>query len=878
MMILYLLLLLAIQAKENYCVVWGQVNCRETPPNSGFIIYFNDNKDLILTDVAPKWAPYEDVNIPGNGFWGCELGNYKKLKKGTSFTVIFVSKKDKRAWSRKGNVVELPAPGGIRLDIDSTFTYVDIPENLKVYKRGSERVLEWKGYPGLTYLIYRREQEATPGVYEKIGETSVFTFIDKTAQKGKWYGYVIVAEDKYGRLSSHSAEVTTRPAKPEDVTVHLIGNKVKIRWRGKTYRYEIYRSSESGFIPSKENLVTIVRKPKYEEKVLSRKGYYYRIVGVSKDWNRSVPSDELGYVPIQAPTNIKGSATNHTVSIRWPPATDKRVVGYNIYRKEGKDYVLVGRTMEPQFVDAQLNRNTIYCYRVAARDKTGREGYLSNEFKIKTDDTDGVYTSFANIDVLVLLYTNTVGGKISEEEVAAIKRGLELARLFYFRNSGLKLNLTLHYLKIKAYKGEEFFRTKEGYLFPDIVTADLKNAGITEEQFGGMICLYRYPPEGGGTSYGGMKILGKTTYCLAPYPVRTAVRYPEKSPDVISTVTWIFTHEFQHNTDLIYDLSGHPEMAHGDRPLDLKSTHGEHFDFQAHILRNFNAYLDIKRPWGKVLETIDKDQDGVPDRDHRVPLDEERIGSSPNSKDTDGDGLTDLGEIMAGIYKGVDPKTQDTDGDGLIDGTDPYPLYPVNTSIIKGSKLIDGEIEDDWNLISKRLDFVNTDFTANVYMNWDTNWLYVGLELNKYADIELYLDAESNGWWHGRDNYQIKCNTESETINLARILDCTKEVRAYNDSIHPNEYYYFEMWDNDPLYLKKFNRIVKEKDIQFKCSQSDAYYIVELAIPKNKKSGLNLDKDENIGLRLMFTAIDHKKDCWATLFEQYSFVRMKLIE
>jgi len=55
----------------------------------------------------------------------------------------------------------------------------------------------------------------------------------------------------------------------------------------------------------------------------------------------------------------------------------------------------------------------------------------------------------------------------------------------------------------------------------------------------------------------------------------------------------------------------------------------------------------------------DKDRDGIPD------IEEEKLGTSQEEFDTDGDGLTDLEEIEK--WK-TDPLDPDTDDDGFFDG------------------------------------------------------------------------------------------------------------------------------------------------------------------------------------------------------------------
>ena len=71
-----------------------------------------------------------------------------------------------------------------------------------------------------------------------------------------------------------------------------------------------------------------------------------------------------------------------------------------------------------------------------------------------------------------------------------------------------------------------------------------------------------------------------------------------------------------------------------------------------------------------ILEEItDSDKDGMTDGE------EKRLGTDPNSSDTDGDGLFDREEIR--VYK-TDPVNPDSDGDGYNDGAEVKNGYNPN--------------------------------------------------------------------------------------------------------------------------------------------------------------------------------------------------------
>jgi len=481
-------------------------------------------------------------------------------------------------------------------------------------------------------------------------------------------------------------------------------------------------------------------------------------------------------------------------------------------------------------------------------------------------------TQFATIDVLVVFYTNTAGAQISPDEISKLKNGIELSRLFYWRNSGCQLHLNISYLEIDEFKNKRFF-PDNGLLLPQYVEQDFEDHGIEKDQYGIILLIYG-PPAGGG-NYGGMQVLGKTGYSFFRYPCRSSVRYPGEDPDIDYLATWLFTHELQHSVDLVcYEKSGCPEMWHGDRPLDYSIQAGEEFSYQAEILRNFKNYLKIKSPWGRVEQANDFDGDHFPDNDPRLPMHEARFGSNTTQADTDGDGLNDLAEFMAGIYRGSDPRKADSDEDGINDKDDPFPLHLIHHEIPK----ITPQFEEDWTTwypLTFYLDFSSATFlmdkplSAKTFMNWDENFLYFGCEIDAPVELHLDLDLLNNGWWHGKDNYRLVVDPFSNRFDVIRVMDASNEVRKYRDSLGKGA---FEMWDDDPQYSSKFGKILLESAVDLKTEISEDKYRIKIKIPSNDRVPFKLAKDKKIGWRIYFASPDLEiSNSWATVYEPYEF-------
>lgn len=202
---------------ENYCVEWGTVqhadgtSCYHSHSYAQQIILHNGSVDEILTEEAPKWGDL-DPNIPGNGYQGCELGNFRnpKVAIGDSFTVIFTCTATGQQGIATGFITQLPAPSGIRTDIQMTEgTFPPIPQNIAVHfsQDSTSAFITWDQESEYLYSLYRRSS-SNPGRYGLITDSLIYTgYIDERLNSDSSYGYIVIARDSSGQFSGHSEEL-----------------------------------------------------------------------------------------------------------------------------------------------------------------------------------------------------------------------------------------------------------------------------------------------------------------------------------------------------------------------------------------------------------------------------------------------------------------------------------------------------------------------------------------------------------------------------------------------------------------------------------------------------------------------------------------------
>jgi hypothetical protein len=452
-----------------------------------------------------------------------------------------------------------------------------------------------------------------------------------------------------------------------------------------------------------------------------------------------------------------------------------------------------------------------------------------------TTAISGKTVDYMEIQVAVVHYG------LSETDLLAIQKGLEIARTFFWRNSGFQLHLHLVYIPITT-----LLPWTEDSRWDENIEKAITDAGYELSDFG---AIFHISTDVDGTWSWGVHGNFDLGFSHSVFPVPTGVVYPVDDPSVDIGIIWIFTHEFQHALDEMYRRAGYPEMFHGDQPLVYAEKAGEHFSYQAEGLRRFIHYLGLDaytNKWGKTWGTrksfVDNDENGIPDDAPELPCDDRRLGPGWTRE-----------KYMAGIYQG--------DLRGYV--------YVLPSGIKQYTPRIDGTIEGSWTLLSDKLMYDAIGTTTKVYAAWDHAFLYLAGSADKAALLRIWIDLEGDGWWHGRANYEIVFNILDNFVEVAHSMDCSPETRTYDCALGGgprDDGLCGELWDDDPRY--PWGRILRPSDITSAVNRGDdGVYRFELAIPAALREG------QEVGYRIVFESQGRR----ATVFEDYQFVHLPLL-
>lgn len=249
---------------------------------------------------------------------------------------------------------------------------------------------------------------------------------------------------------------------------------------------------------------------------------------------------------------------------------------------------------------------------------------------------------------------------------------------------------------------------------------------------------------------------------------------------------WLVTHEFHHQLESYsaFSLShrederivfNHPEPRYrrvnpdgsvAMNPWNTAGRHGEHWNVMAYWDRTLSDAQWLRLYFGEAITVRDADNDGFPDDDPRLPLDEKRFGTDPRRAMTDGQ-LNDLRKAMLSTWAPAplqftftkpsflsyqpDPHHPDSDRDGLPDGIDPYPLYPWQPFVWFMRATVDG-VDTEWASVPPTGEraFAEPDITIRFKHAHDGDAYYGCFRITgAWRRLYVVLDGEGRGVFSG---------------------------------------------------------------------------------------------------------------------------------
>lgn len=445
-----------------------------------------------------------------------------------------------------------------------------------------------------------------------------------------------------------------------------------------------------------------------------------------------------------------------------------------------------------------------------------------------------------NLKVLAAIYRGTPGSDkyMSDHDVTMCKNGLEVGRAFYYRNSLGRLNIQFDFQVYDAVAPDNTGPTMKN------IEADVRARGVKDGDYDGMMAT----GVGMSGNWGGFNILGGAGGCFGGGG-RWGTGYPGFDPDTGYGWAWMFTHEFQHAFDLVIvessDLNmihAHPYADHNEPDFAGYCIGGEHWDWIAFTFREFNDYLKIKGVRNDFYTCTDADGDGFADDDARLPMDEKRFGSSPDKKDTDGDGLDDLHEFTADRFAGSNPLVADTDGDGMTDDVDPYPVVAIRPTVAYAAQQT-APVGDKYLLVDSV--FARNDAGGDVrgYASWNEDALTFTLQTPQACKlVNLKIDGSAtNGFWEGGDTYVLEIKDGKVALRglgLNREIASARVVETTRDGSH---------WLTLTIPARLGQGVSKEINYGGKRE------------PQDVADGLTLVNGRAIGLNILLTFVDGTK-------------------
>ena len=223
------------------------------------------------------------------------------------------------------------------------------------------------------YTVSKRENDKIIKLADINGD-SICAYNDTLVKEGESYEYTVVARKGEARSNHEYKKSGVYVKAPHLISAKNTSDGIEVSWKktGSADEYVVFRKADgesrwTRLGPSYSSTYT-------DETVKGGARYSYTVRAVKGGVYSGFDRNAVKSVYIKAPDGLKASNYNNGISISWNPCqgADK----YNVYRKTGDSWSLIGVVDSPRFHDADVQDDKNYTYTIKAKTGNGNlSGY-----------------------------------------------------------------------------------------------------------------------------------------------------------------------------------------------------------------------------------------------------------------------------------------------------------------------------------------------------------------------------------------------------------------------------------------------------------------------------------------------------------------------
>lgn len=265
------------------------------------------------------------------------------------------------------------------------------PTGLAAVAADSQVTVSWNAVTGATgYDLYWDLGSVSIGSGTLVADAGS-PFVHGGLSNGTQYAYLVVAKDATS-VSAPSASVSATPlptvpsTAPGNVQLATAPAQATLSWDpvASATSYNVYWSTDAGFIPPAGNRVAGVSSPYLHEALTMGDTYYYAVAGANLAGEgppSAVVSGTIPTVALAAPTGLTTSLGHRSILLQWSPVSG--AASYNIYWATAPGVTTatgarIGAHATTLLIHAPLTPGASYYYVVTAANGAS-EGPASSE-------------------------------------------------------------------------------------------------------------------------------------------------------------------------------------------------------------------------------------------------------------------------------------------------------------------------------------------------------------------------------------------------------------------------------------------------------------------------------------------------------------------